>query len=66
MIPLAGLSPDRFNGVRHYSRTNSIQAPGGFDYSPRFRTAEVISLMGWFLILTVRVPLAIFLVTQMQ
>ena len=42
------------------------QAPGGFDYSPRSRNAEVISLMEWFLILTVRVPLAIYLVAQMQ
>ena len=51
--------------VRQYSRTVSIQAPSGFDYSPRSRNSEV-TLMEWFLILTIRVPLAICLVAQVQ
>ena len=41
------------------------QAPSGFDYSPRSRNSEV-TLMEWFLILTIRVPLAICLVAQVQ
>ena len=56
-------SPNR--GRLRNSRTPSIQVPGGFDYSPRSRSAKVI-LMEWFLNLTVRVPLAIYLVAQMQ
>ena len=51
--------------VRRNSRTVSIQAPGGFNYSPRSRNSAV-TLMEWFLILTIRVPLAICLVAQVQ
>ena len=47
------------------SRTASIQTPGGFEYPPRSRNAEAI-LMEWFLNLTVRAPLAVHLVAQMQ
>lgn len=64
--PLAGPSPTRLKGVRHYSRTISVQARDGSDCSALSRTAEEISLMGWFLILTVRVPLTIYLVAKMQ
>ena len=69
-MSVSGRTPGRSAGFQGKGAgeplfTVSIQAPGGFDYSPRSRNSEV-TLMEWFLILTIRVPLAICLVAQVQ